>query len=43
MVYLLEIGYMLLITKAIDTVFKNGKIGETYNIGGFNEWTNIDL
>ena len=29
--------------KAIDTVFKNGKIGETYNIGGFNEWTNIDL
>ena len=29
--------------KAIDTVFHNGKIGDTYNIGGFNEWTNIDL
>ena len=29
--------------KAIDTVFHKGKIGDTYNIGGFNEWTNIDL
>ena len=29
--------------RAIDTVFFNGKIGDTYNIGGFNEWTNIDL
>ncbi|NOZ47296.1 MAG: NAD-dependent epimerase/dehydratase family protein, partial [Chlorobi bacterium] len=28
---------------AIDTVFHNGKVGETYNIGGKNEWTNIDL
>ncbi|MBE2230669.1 MAG: dTDP-glucose 4,6-dehydratase [Chitinophagaceae bacterium] len=28
---------------AIDTVFHNGKTGETYNIGGFNEWKNIDL
>ncbi|MCU0322310.1 MAG: dTDP-glucose 4,6-dehydratase [Chitinophagaceae bacterium] len=28
---------------AIDTVFHKGKINETYNIGGFNEWTNIDL
>ena len=28
---------------AIDTVFHNGKQGETYNIGGFNEWKNIDL
>ncbi|MCF8340757.1 MAG: dTDP-glucose 4,6-dehydratase [Chitinophagaceae bacterium] len=28
---------------AIDTVFHKGKIGETYNIGGFNEWKNIDL
>ena len=28
---------------AIDVVFHNGKIGETYNIGGHNEWTNIDL
>lgn len=29
--------------RAIDVVFHKGKIGETYNIGGFNEWTNIDL
>jgi dTDP-glucose 4,6-dehydratase len=28
---------------AIDTVFHNGKQGDTYNIGGFNEWKNIDL
>jgi dTDP-glucose 4,6-dehydratase len=28
---------------AIDTVFHAGKDGETYNIGGFNEWRNIDL
>ena len=28
---------------AIDLVFHKGKIGETYNIGGHNEWTNIDL
>ncbi len=29
--------------RAIDLVFHEGKIGETYNIGGFNEWTNIAL
>lgn len=29
--------------RAIDVIFHNGKIGETYNIGGFNEWKNIDL
>ncbi len=29
--------------KAIDIIFHNGKLGETYNIGGWNEWTNIDL
>jgi dTDP-glucose 4,6-dehydratase len=29
--------------RAIDDVFHKGAIGETYNIGGFNEWTNIDL
>lgn len=29
--------------RAIDEVFHNGKIGETYNIGGHNEWKNIDL
>src|SRR5438552_14616619 len=28
---------------AIDTVFHKGKIFDTYNIGGFNEWRNIDL
>lgn len=28
---------------AIDSVFHQGKLGETYNIGGHNEWTNIDL
>ncbi len=29
--------------RAIDTIFHKGKCGDTYNIGGFNEWTNIDL
>ncbi|MEQ9374149.1 MAG: dTDP-glucose 4,6-dehydratase [Imperialibacter sp.] len=29
--------------RAIDTVFHKGTVGETYNIGGFNEWTNIDV
>ena len=29
--------------RAIDTIFHNGRINETYNIGGFNEWRNIDL
>jgi len=29
--------------RAIDLVFHQGKNGETYNIGGFNEWQNIDL
>ncbi|MEP0710910.1 dTDP-glucose 4,6-dehydratase [Algoriphagus sp.] len=29
--------------RAIDTVFHQGKSGETYNIGGFNEWKNIDI
>jgi dTDP-glucose 4,6-dehydratase len=28
---------------AIDCIFHKGRIGETYNIGGNNEWTNIDL
>ena len=28
---------------AIDLIFHNGKVGDTYNIGGFNEWKNIDL
>ena len=29
--------------RAIDTIFHKGKVAETYNIGGFNEWRNIDL
>ncbi len=29
--------------RAIDVIFHKGAIGETYNIGGENEWTNIDL
>ena len=29
--------------EAIDTIFHFGKTGETYNVGGNNEWTNIDL
>ena len=29
--------------KAIDVIYHNGRLGETYNIGGFNEWKNIDL
>ena len=29
--------------RAIDTIFHNGTIAETYNIGGFNEWKNIDI
>ena len=29
--------------RAIDLIFHNGTIAETYNIGGFNEWKNIDI
>ena len=29
--------------RAISTIFHSGRIGESYNIGGFNEWRNIDL
>ena len=29
--------------RAIDLIFHKGKVAETYNIGGFNEWRNIDL
>lgn len=35
--------YVIDHARAIDLVFHKGKIGETYNIGGFNEWKNIDL
>jgi dTDP-glucose 4,6-dehydratase len=29
--------------RAIDLIFHQGKVGDTYNIGGFNEWSNIEL
>ena len=29
--------------RAIDLIFHDGRVAETYNIGGFNEWKNIDL
>ena len=29
--------------RAIDDVFHRGRVGETYNIGGYNEWKNIDI
>lgn len=29
--------------RAIDKVYHQGRVGETYNIGGFNEWKNLDL
>jgi dTDP-glucose 4,6-dehydratase len=35
--------YVVNHASAIDMVFHKGKVGETYNIGGFNEWKNIDL
>ena len=35
--------YVIDHARAIDVIFHQGKLGETYNIGGFNEWKNIDL
>jgi dTDP-glucose 4,6-dehydratase len=35
--------YVIDHARAIDVVFHKGKTGDTYNIGGFNEWKNIDL
>ncbi len=29
--------------RAIDLIFHKGRIADTYNIGGFNEWRNIDI
>lgn len=29
--------------RAIDLIFHKGKVADTYNIGGFNEWKNIDI
>ena len=38
-----ECGYVVDHARAIDMIFHKGKIAETYNIGGFNEWKNIDI
>jgi len=35
--------YVIDHARAIDLIFHKGKVGDTYNIGGFNEWQNIDL
>jgi len=35
--------YVIDHARAIDDVYHKGELNETYNIGGFNEWTNIDL
>ncbi|MDP4207308.1 MAG: dTDP-glucose 4,6-dehydratase [Bacteroidota bacterium] len=35
--------YVIDHARAIDVIYHEGKTGETYNIGGNNEWTNIDL
>ncbi|MCL4155863.1 UNVERIFIED_CONTAM: hypothetical protein GTU68_037364 [Idotea baltica] len=35
--------YVLDHARAIEVIYREGGIGETYNIGGNNEWTNIDL
>jgi len=35
--------YVIDHANAIDLIFHNGKVGDTYNIGGNNEWKNIDL
>lgn len=35
--------YVIDHAKAIDLVFHQGKNGESYNVGGFNEWQNLDL
>jgi dTDP-glucose 4,6-dehydratase len=35
--------YVIDHARAIDQIYHMGKIGDTYNIGGNNEWTNIDL
>jgi dTDP-glucose 4,6-dehydratase len=35
--------YVIDHAEAIDLIYHNGKVGETYNIGGHNEWKNIDL
>jgi dTDP-glucose 4,6-dehydratase len=29
--------------RAIDTIYHKGRVGESYNVGGFNEWKNIDI
>ena len=29
--------------RAINEIFHNGRVGQSYNVGGLNEWTNLDL
>lgn len=35
--------YVIDHARAIDLIYHKGKVGETYNVGGFNEWKNLDL
>jgi dTDP-glucose 4,6-dehydratase len=35
--------YVIDHARAIDVIFHKGQVGDTYNIGGFNEWKNIDI
>ena len=35
--------YVIDHARAIDLIYHQGKVGDTYNIGGFNEWKNIDI
>ena len=35
--------YVIDHARAIELIFSQGRVGETYNIGGFNEWKNLDL
>ena len=38
-----SVWYFAVYVCSIDMIFHKGKIAETYNIGGFNEWKNIDI
>ncbi len=40
---LIPLLYVVDHARAIDVIFHEGKVAETYNIGGFNEWKNIDI
>lgn len=41
--YIRDWLYVVDHARAIDLVFHKGKAGETYNVGGFNEWSNLSL